>query len=966
MRLRTLISTLTLTATLCLTAEIVTVGSGSYTTTFPGNDSAGRNLVPSGTPLLSGKAKGRPVPTNDWWSNALYQAQSENIFAYPVGLRTCTNGLSLAYIKQGAMVDFNPVLVSVGTITSASTTVSDYSDWTVTLRWGDEAEYFEATAGLAMPFVYFTKNSTQSVQITIREGQGTVSVDGSTLIIAKGFNGASFAVYAPEGSTWEGNGYSYSSTLAGKNYWSAAMLPQSATDITATAREMRRYAFVFPTDTRADYSYDASSAKVRTDFTVTTDVKEGEYTNMLLGLLPHHWAHLASDSAQPGTMTYTTIRGEMRMLNGNTFSTENTFGGVLPYLPYVEEGASEGFSKDELHKLANAVVKDHGLVSWTDSYNDGQLLNRLVQTAHAAKASGDEADFQTAYNLIKARVENWLTYTQGEVAFLFYYNKDWTTMFGYPAGHGQDQYINDHHFHWGYFIHAAAFLEQYSPGWADKWGDMVNMLVRDVATTDRNDGMFPYLRNFSPYAGHCWANGVAALPQGNDQESSSEAMQFHSALIHWASVTGNTELRDLAVYMYATEASAIDEYWLDKHRRIFPDNQYSLVSRIFGNNYDNGTFWTADIAASYGIELYPIHAGSLYLASDSAYAKKLWKEICANTGILQKAVNADLWYDTMWQYLALTDPAEAIKLYNDYPDHALKFGTSQALTYHWIHSLNALGAYDPDITADYPVAVAFSKDGTTRHAAYNYGSEPLTVTFSDGVSLTVEPRSMGIDDGTPTPEKPDQPGDTDDKGDGGDKGDGDNKGDTSACFVESDQLVEGAGMSYRLSFQSASDGTVTVTAEALTQVDGLVAYVRDLTDGFTEKQMTAAGNNKFTGTLTGHTAGETVKIACKFAWAAGGIGVTDTFTYTVGDNCQSSVDTAPTLRLVIAPNPVSDRLTIKSDSGEITVWNAQGHLMKRLATEGSATIDASAWAPGIYLLRLDTDISSEVRRIIKK
>ena len=61
---------------------------------------------------------------------------------------------------------------------------------------------------------------------------------------------------------------------------------------------------------------------------------------------------------------------------------------------------------------------------------------------------------------------------------------------------------------------------------------MVNLLVRDAATSDRNDPMFPYLRNFSPYAGHCWANGVASLPQGNDQESTAETMQFNSSQIH--------------------------------------------------------------------------------------------------------------------------------------------------------------------------------------------------------------------------------------------------------------------------------------------------------------------------------------------------------------------------------------------------------------------------------------------------
>lgn len=195
-----------------------------------------------------------------------------------------------------------------------------------------------------------------------------------------------------------------------------------------------------------DYSYDEATAQVRTDYVVTPDVKEGSTSTVLLGLLPHHWAHLASGSAVPTGLTYTTLRGDVRTLAGNRFSTVNTFGGILPTLPYVEEGASAGFSKAELDRLEAEVVADHGLTGWTDSYNDGQLLNRLIQTAHVAKASGNNAIFNRAFNLVKQRLENWLTYTSGEKAFLFYYNKDWTTMFGYPAGHGQDEYINDHHF----------------------------------------------------------------------------------------------------------------------------------------------------------------------------------------------------------------------------------------------------------------------------------------------------------------------------------------------------------------------------------------------------------------------------------------------------------------------------------------------------------------------------------------
>ena len=130
---------------------------------------------------------------------------------------------------------------------------------------------------------------------------------------------------------------------------------------------------------------------------------------------------------------------------------------------------------------------------------------------------------------IKERLEDWLKAEEGEVAFLFYYNETWTALIGYPAGHGQDENLNDHHFHWGYFIHAAAFVEQFEPGWADDWGEMINYLIRDAACSVRTDELFPFFRNFSPYAGHCWANGFATFPQGNDQESTSESMQFNSS-----------------------------------------------------------------------------------------------------------------------------------------------------------------------------------------------------------------------------------------------------------------------------------------------------------------------------------------------------------------------------------------------------------------------------------------------------
>jgi len=730
-----------------ISGQIVPVGSGSYTTVFPGVDPAGRNTYPSGTPYTSGIAANKPVPTNDWWSAKVKEPHVNNLFNYPTAFRTINEGIVLTYIEAPSgpngssqpMDDYLPVIVGVDGLNASSSTVSDFSDWTVTINWSSSTHSFNTTLGIAMPFYYFTKNDDDMASVTINEGSVTVSSE--MIVIENAHQGADFAIYAPTGSSWVQSGNKYTSTLNGKNYWSAAYLAPSGGSVSAVANEYKKYAYVFPSNTTSNWDFDENTSVMRTVLSVDTDIKEGSETNVLLGLLPHHWANLAPDSPTPDEYSYPSIRGEIKTLDGNEFYIENTFHGILPTLPYLNN-YSEGFSPSALDEKISLIEND-GLATWTDSYNEGQVMNRLIQTARIADLTGDVEARDKMVLTIKERLEDWLKAEQGEVAFIFYYNSTWSALIGYPAGHGQDGNLNDHHFHWGYFIHAAAFVEQFNPGWADDWGEMINHLVRDAATTDRDDELFPYLRNFSPYAGHSWANGFATFPFGNDQESSSESMQFSSSLIHWGTITGNDDIRELGIYLYTTENTALQEYWFDENERTFkPEYDFSLVSRIWGNGYDNQTFWTSDIAAAYGIELYPIHGGSLYLGRNQEYVQKLWTEMTENTGILNNQANDNLWHDVYWQYQAFLDPEGAIELYDSYPERSLKFGISEAQTYYWLHSMNAIGYPDASITADYPVAAAFDKDEELTYVAHNYTNSAIVVAFSDGYQLDVPANAM--------------------------------------------------------------------------------------------------------------------------------------------------------------------------------------------------------------------------------
>ena len=722
-----------------LNAQVVNVGNGSYTKTFPGTDVAGRNAIPSGSPQLTGKAVGKPVPTSDWWTALVKEPHAANLFNYPFTMKTINAGLVVSYIPSGVIDDLLPVTVGVTGINAPVTSVSDYSDWTVTMNWTDGTHSFNATSGVGMPFLYFTKQTGDVAQVTVTSG--IVTISNEMLVIANAKNGASFAVYAPSGSTWTQNAGVYTSTLNGKNYWSLAFIPLTATNVTSVANEYKQYAYVFPTNTTATYNYNEATSVMHTDFNVQTEVKEGTGTNMLLGLLPHQWAHLAATSPVPDKYSYATVRGQMKTMAENSFSVENTFHGILPTLPYVDnysKGFTPGVLTDKITGLENSTM-----ATWTDSYNEGQVFNQLLQTARIANEMGNYTSRDKIVNTIKTRLENWLKADNGEVAFLFYYNSTWGSIIGYPAGYGSDSGLNDHHFHWGYFIQAATFVAQFSPGWAAQWGEMVNMLVRDAAGYDRNDTMFPYLRNFSPYEGHSWADGFAGNPQGNNQESSSESMNFNSSLIQWGQLSNNKTIRDLGIYLYSTEQTGIEEYYLDTHHRNFPPSQqYSLVSRVWANSNDNGTFWTGDIAASYGIEMYPIQGGSLYLGQDTVYVKRLWNEIVANTGISSNQVNPNLWHDIMWEYLAFIDPAKAIDMYNSFPNREIKFGVSDAQTYHWLHAMNALGRVDAAITANYPIATAFVKNGQINYVAQNFSGAQITVLFSTGYQLVVPAGKM--------------------------------------------------------------------------------------------------------------------------------------------------------------------------------------------------------------------------------
>ena len=209
--------------------QFIDVGSGSYTTQFPGTDVAGRNGFPSGTPYLSGEAATKPVPTNDWWSNLIKEAHGGQAFNYPLSYRCYTRGLAINYtMPYGSTPSdyrspmdgvFDGIIVGVQSLNASSSTASDHSDWTATINWNDGSHDFSALMGHGMPFTYFTKGNSDVASIEIGFNESGASINGNKVIIEDNYRGANYIVYGPAGSTWNNSGNIYTSTLNGQNYW---------------------------------------------------------------------------------------------------------------------------------------------------------------------------------------------------------------------------------------------------------------------------------------------------------------------------------------------------------------------------------------------------------------------------------------------------------------------------------------------------------------------------------------------------------------------------------------------------------------------------------------------------------------------------------------------------------------------------------------------------------------------------
>jgi endoglucanase Acf2 len=674
----------------------VKVGAGSYTTTASG-------AVPSATPHVTSDFS-QKILSNKWWVNFMTQQGFTTAYAHPLSFDAKSGGLGIGYCSAARWNQNHSSDITVSMAGLGGALVARHSHFSVTMRWEGGGNRMEALMGQGLPFVYFTVTG------------GDVSISGATVfynqngVLGVSAAGNYYGIFGPTGCAWS-TGANLSSNLGGKGYLSIAVLPDNSV---STLEFFKKYAYSHVRETRVYWEYNEKTAQLVSHFAVVTDVKEGTETGTIFALFRHQWL----DAAMPLTeYKYSSVRGDMKVATGQEVVTSMTFNGILPCLPYVGQDAAKlnGYINSQDIETTNG-----------DTYGAGYRMGHYGNVAHIAEVAGNTTRRDAFVAALKKSLEEWFTAGGPQQ---FYYHKPWNRIIGYPASYGSDNRLSDHHFHYGYFIQAAANIARYDTAWARNWGGMVELLIRDINSWDDNDTMFGRFQNFDPYEGHGWADGMG-FAAGNNQESSSESMDCNVGIFNWGVNTGNKTIRDMGIFMYVNETRAIEQYWWNVDKAVFPSSfNHTCCGMVWSNGGAYGTWFSGDAGLIHAINFIPITGGSLYMGRRPDYIPLNYAE--GFTGA---------WPDAFYAYLAFSDPAKALSSFNGLSS-AVATG-SMAMVYYTISSCLAAGRLSMNVVADVPTYAVFDKGSARTYTAYNPEFKTATITYNDGFSMDVPARTQ--------------------------------------------------------------------------------------------------------------------------------------------------------------------------------------------------------------------------------
>lgn len=427
-------------------------------------------------------------------------------------------------------------------------------------------------------------------------------------------------------------------------------------------------------------SYDSAAGSYPTSASISGSVNDasGSYTlswtkagndsPLIMNALPHHIQSMdaTTSAGKTGIQLQSTTHGTMTGVVGDSWTMiEPDMPTNMTFAPWIAaDGSTAAIPASAVAKINAAgtseLAQDMNAQSNLNSmYYSGKALSKFATAIYAIHdLTGDTALASSGLEKLKTA---YAVFANNKQQYPLVYESAWggvVSSAAYVTGNsGEDfgnSYYNDHHFHWSYFVYAAAIIGYLDPTWIPANKDWVNTLVRDAGNPVANDQYFPFSRSFDWFHGHSWAKGLFDSADGKDQESTSEDALFAYAMKMWGKTSGDVNMEARGNLMLAVMKRSLSNYFLLESTNTNQPANFignKVTGIMFENKVDHVTYFGANPEYVQGIHMLPIVPSSAYLRNRNFVAEE-WKTYFDNGRVDQVAGG---WRGVLYSNLALID-----------------------------------------------------------------------------------------------------------------------------------------------------------------------------------------------------------------------------------------------------------------------------------------------------------------------
>lgn len=398
---------------------------------------------------------------------------------------------------------------------------------------------------------------------------------------------------------------------------------------------------------------------------------------LLMWALPHHVASFSSvtSSSAQHLLLQTTTKGFARAVLADSWTMQETLSTSIDLAPWIPSLGSQTRLPSAAVSLISQVAAmelNEDMQAQTDlnsMYYAGKGLAKFAAIVYTANSLANSTGIASA-GLVKLK-QQFSRFVNNTQIFPLVYDSAWGGMVSsasYVTGDsGVDfgnSYYNDHHFHYGYFVYAAAIIGRLDPSWLNQGTNKawVQSLVRDYANSVSTDGYFPFSRSFDWYHGHSWAKGLFESFDGKDQESSSEDAFASYAIKVWGHTIGDANMEARGNLMLAIQARSFTDYYLMQSNNQIQPPQFTpnkAAGILFENKIDHTTYFGTNIEYIEGIHMLPLNPSST-LTRNATFVREEWNTYFSN-GRVDNISGG--WKGILYANLAIIDPRTAYRFF---------------------------------------------------------------------------------------------------------------------------------------------------------------------------------------------------------------------------------------------------------------------------------------------------------------